>query len=158
MSYHRWQFLIDALNGLPNERKATVTIATFTVIPTACAGIVAGGFLAPDHRDLGLLVGGLIGGAAAVAVALGGVYLAYWLLGFRGVVRVGEGTLGLLGGAILGSSLAGLLDLGWWPLLLAPAFAVLNVVFRPFARLRKPEPHPPDAPPRPGEWRRKTRD
>ncbi|MFY7953649.1 MAG: hypothetical protein ACOVT5_14185 [Armatimonadaceae bacterium] len=156
MYYHRWQFLIDALNGLPNERKATATIATFTVIPTACAGIVAGGFLAPDHRDLGLLVGGLIGGGAAVAVALGGVYLAYWLFGFRGVVRVGEALLGLLAGALLGSTLGGLFDLGWWPLLLAPAFAVLNAVFRPFAR--KPKAEPPEAPSQPGEWRRKHQD
>lgn len=148
--------LFDALDGLPTERKATATVAVYAVIPFACAGIVAGGFLAPDHRDLGLLVGGLAGGAGAAVVALGTVYSAYWLFGFAAVVRAGEALIGLFAGGLLGAALAFTYDLGLWPLLLAPAFAVLSVVFRPFAR--RPKPNPPDEPLKPGEWRRRDWD
>jgi hypothetical protein len=69
---------------------------------------------------------------------------------------VAEALVGLFFGGLLGMALAGLFDLGWAPLLLAPAFAVLNLVFRPFAR--EPKPTPPEEPLQPGEWRRKNWD
>ena len=135
MSSHRLKPLFDALEGLPDERKATATVALYAVIPTALVGILLGAWRTPNPSpDWMLLAYGGGGGAVAAAGVIAVVYLTRWLFGFRGVVRVAEVVLGLLVGGMLGLLLSTTFDLGLWPLLLAPAFAVLNVVFRPFAR------------------------
>jgi hypothetical protein len=146
--------LLDAINGLPDERTAARQIATWTVLPTAITGILGGAVLTPQAAGFGvLLLYGAGGGVLAAAVTLTAVMLAYRLFGFRAVVRTGEAVFGLLVGFFAGATLSAM-GLGWWPLLLAPAFAVLNVVFRPFTRPRRPTP-PVDKPLQPGEWERK---
>jgi hypothetical protein len=49
---NKLQPLYDAIDGLPDERKATATLAVFAVIPAAIVGSVAGAFLSPQRaRD-----------------------------------------------------------------------------------------------------------
>ncbi len=149
--------LLDAINGLPDEPRAVRTIATYALMPTTCAGIVGGALAVPHTAGFWVLVGAAAGGAAGgAALTVAAVLLTHRLFGFRAVVRVGEAVLGLFGGFFLGVALTWLFDLGSWPLLLAPAGAVLSVIFRPFTR--RPKAYPPADPLKPGEWRRKTWD
>jgi hypothetical protein len=158
---HRLKPLLDAINGLPTERKATATVAVYAVIPMSIVGILVGAWRTPNPSpDWVLFAYGGGGAVVSAAVVIGAVYLSRWLFGFGAVVRVAEGLIGLMAGAALGVALAGLFDLGWAPLLLAPAFAILNLVFRPLVRLLPPGPVP-DEPPTPGErvrrwWRKGT--
>ena len=141
------QPLFDAIDGLPDERKATSAIAVFAVIPAAIVGILGGAVLTPRAAGFEvLLLYGAAGGVAAAAVAVAGVHLARRLFGFRAVARASEAVVGLMLGFGFGYSLSKCLNLDWWPpLLLGPAFAVFNVWLRPFSRRRPAdEPKPPE--------------
>lgn len=143
--------LYDAMDGLPDERKATATIALYAVIPAAIVGILGGAFLTPQRaRDWELFVPAVAGAVAATAVVIAAVYLTRWLFGFRAVTRVAAAMVGLLVGVSLGMWLATTFDLGWWPLLLGPAFALLNLWVRRFSH------RPTTDEPKPPAWRRKT--
>lgn len=145
-------FLNDAMNGLPTEKKAAGTIATVTVIPLACAGIVAGGFLAPGYDGGSLALWATGGGLLAAAVGLGSVYGVYRLFGFRVLAWLAAFLAGAFLGLFLARCLITVLDV--WGLVLLPlGLGLLNAVFRPFAR--RPKPEPPPEPLKPGEWRRK---
>ena len=146
--------LNDAMNGLPNERKAAGTIAMFTVIPMAIVGIVAGGFLAPVTDDGALILGLVGGGLLAAAVGLVSVFAVYRLFGFRMVARLAAFHAGAYLGVFAGYLLIVFFD--WWGFLLAPLLGLLNAVFRPFAR--RPKAATPEGPLQPGEWRRNHRD
>jgi hypothetical protein len=146
--------LNEAMNGLPTEKKAAGTIAVFTVIPLACAGIVAGGFLAPGTGEGALILWAVGGGVLAAVVGLVTVFAVHRLFGFRAVAGLAAFYAGAWLGLFLGWGLIWLLD--WWALLLSPALGLLNLIFRPFAR--KPKPKPPEEPLKPGEWRRKEWD
>lgn len=144
--------LNDAMNGLPTEKKAVGTIATFTVIPLACVGIVTGGFLAPGHGEWSLILCGVGGGVLAAAVGLATVFATYRLFGFRAVAGLAAFYVGALAGGLIGWCLTFLIDA--WGLLLAPLLGLLNAILRPFARIRSKTP-PSEEPLKPGEWRRK---
>jgi hypothetical protein len=146
--------LNEAMNGRPTERKAVGTIATFTVIPLAGAGIVAGGFLAPGFDEGSLILWAVGGGVLAAAVGLATVFAVYRLFGFRAVAGLAAFYAGAWLGLFIAVFLIPLLDV--WAFLPAPVLGVLNAVFRPFAR--RPKPAPPEEPLKPGEWRRKTWD
>ena len=136
--------LLDAVNGLPDEPRAVRVIATYAIMPTVCVGIVAGALAVPVSSPFGLIIAAAAGGAVVGAgLTIAAVLLTHRLFGFRAVVRVGEAVAGLFVGFFVGVLLCSLFQLDSWPLLLAPAFAVLSVIFRPFTRLR-PTPPPPD--------------
>lgn len=145
--------LNQAMNGLPTEKKAVATIATFTVIPLACAGIVTGGFSAPGTGEGALFLWAICGGVLAAVVALATVYAVYRLFGFRAVAGLAAFYSGAIVGLLIGWCLIFLLD--WWALLLSPALGVLNLVFRPFSP--RPKADPPAEPLKPGEWRRRRK-
>lgn len=143
--------LFDAMDGLPDERKATATLAVYAVIPASIVGILCGAFLTPQQaRDWELFAPAIGGAVAAAAVVIAAVYLTRWLFGFRGVATAATAAVGLMMGLAFGAWLANTFDLGWWPALLGPAFAVFNVWLRPFSRRR-----PTADEPKPPEWRRK---
>lgn len=146
--------LNDAMNGLPNEKKAVSTIAMFTVLPLAIVGIVAGGFLAPGVDEGTLILWVVGGGGVAAFVGLVSVFAVYRLLGFPALAWLAAFATGAYLGLFAGYLLIVFLD--WWGFLLAPLLGLLNAVFRPFAR--KPKAETPEEPLQAGEWRRKHRD
>lgn len=143
--------LNDAMNGLPTEKKAVGTIATFTVIPLACVGIVVGGFSAPGTGEGALFLWGVGGGVLAAVIGLVLVFGVHRLFGFRAVARLAAFYIGAIVGLMIGWCLTFLID--FWGWLLAPLLGVLNAAFRPFAR--RPKADLPAEPLKPGEWRRR---
>lgn len=131
--------LFAARNGLPTERQAARTIATFAVIPAAMLGLLAGNQLVPAAAPMGrhawVCTATACGAGFGVLLLVSGVYR---LFGFRPLAVLADalagGLYGLLGGGALTMSLMAL-ELAprgheLWPLLLIPLSAVAFPIFR----------------------------
>jgi len=139
MANYGLQVLLDARSGLPDEKKAATTIATFASMPGIVVAILASALFVGPSEPFEKLAAIAIGGSfAAVAGIFTVVWFAHRLLGFRALVLLGDFLNGLLLGTFA-TRLANFATDSMWTVSLVPIGGILGVLI---GRLAPPNPKP----------------